>query len=262
MIINIEDKCGLPVSLNAETCEYILGEQLNETGYRTRKVNDLAGVWANPVEKNDTVAYRYTAGLWLPEDEKIWKEANIIYGIVSFMPGTHGGEFVKSSGQYHPIVPPNKSASPEVYSVLHGTGHFMLQKAAPPYHKIEDAVLVIVKAGETFVVPPDYGHLQINPGKEPLIFSYVVMDGMSGVYDPFKEKQGAIYYEMDTEKESERYVFNSNYADELPLRIIEAGDICQLPWLNENVNYHSVKQNIEKLEFITVTDKFPEYANL
>jgi len=74
--------------------------------------------------------------------------------------------------------------------------------------------------------------------------------------------KGAIYYEMDTEMEAERYVFNPNYADEVPLRIVEAGDICQLPWLNENVNYHSVKQNLEKLEFITDTDKFSEYANL
>ena len=82
------------------------------------------------------------------------------------------------------------------------------------------------------------------------------------IYDPFKEKQGAIYYEMNTENESERYLFNPNYDDEIPLSIIEAGKICQLPWLNENVNYHSVMQNLEKLEFITDTDKFPEYANL
>lgn len=262
MIINLQEKCGLPVSVNGGNCEYILGDRLNETSYRTRMVNDLNGVWANPVEKSDSVAYRYTAGLWLPGDEQIWKEANIIYGIVSFMPGTHGGEFVKSSGQYHPIMAPNTSATPEVYTVLHGTGHFMLQKAAPPYGKIEDAVLVKVKAGETFVVPPDYGHLQINPGKEPLIFSYVVMDGMSGVYDPYKEKQGAMYYEMDTEDESKRYVYNINYGDRVPLRIINAYDICQLPYLNENVNYNSVKANIEKLEFITVADKFPEYAKL
>jgi len=262
MIINLEDKCGLPVFLNSETCEYMMGEQLNDTGYRTRKLNDLAGVWANPVEENDAVAYRYTTGLWLHEDERTWRNSNIIYGIVSFMPGTHGGEYVKSSGQYHPIVPPNKSASPEVYTVLYGTGHFMLQRAAPPYDVIEDAVLVKVKAGETFVVPPDYGHLQINPSKEPLIFSYVVMDGMSGVYDPYKEKQGAMYYEMDSENESDRYVFNSNYPERVPLRVINAGDICQLPYLNGNVNYHTVKENINKLEFITDTDIFPEYANL
>jgi glucose-6-phosphate isomerase len=262
MLIDLEQKCGLPVSLNAGTCEYILGEKLNDTSYRTRMVNDLNGVWANPVKQNGSVAYRYTAGLWLPGDEAVWKKANIIYGIVSFMPGTHGGEFVKSSGQYHPIMAPNNSATPEVYTVLSGTGHFMLQKATPPYENIEDAVLVKVKEGETFVVPPDYGHLQINPGNEPLIFSYVVMDGMDGVYAPFKEKQGAMYYEMDTEDESKRYVYNENYPDRVPLRIINACDICQLPYLNENVNYQSVKENIYKLGFITDCEKFPVSANL
>jgi len=262
MIIKLEEKCGLPISVNGGNCEFVLGELLNNTSYRTRMVNDLNEVWANPVEKNDSVAYRYTAGLWLPGDEAVWKKANIIYGIVSFMPGTYGGEFVKSSGQYHPIMAPNKAATPEVYTVLHGTGHFMLQKATPPYNKIEDAVLVKVKAGETFVVPPDYGHLQINPTNEPLIFSYVVMDGMVGVYYPYKEKQGAMYYEMDTEDESKRYVFNKNYPDRVPLRIINAGDICQLPYLNCNVNYHSVKENIFKLEFLTDCEKFPASANL
>jgi glucose-6-phosphate isomerase len=138
----------------------------------------------------------------------------------------------------------------------------MLQKAAPPYQKIEDAILVKVKAGETFVVPPDYGHLQINPTNEPLIFSYVVMDGMAGVYGPFKELKGAMYYEMDTEDESKRYIFNTNYPEKVALRIIDAGDICQLPYLNGNVNYHSVKENIHKLEFLTVSEKFPESANL
>ncbi len=262
MIIHLEESCGLPVALNADTCEYILGEDLNDTSYRTRKVDDLKGVWANPVDGNACIAYRYTAGLWLPGDEEIWKKANIIYGIVSFMPGTFGGEFVKSSGQYHPVVPPNTAATPEVYTVLYGTGHFMLQKAVPPYEKIEDAVLVKVRAGETFVVPPDYGHLQINPAGESLIFSYVVMDGMSGVYEPFREKQGAIYYEMDSESESERYVFNTHYPEKVPLRIINAGDIRQLPFLNEDVNYQRVKENLDKLEFITQPDVFPEYAAL
>jgi glucose-6-phosphate isomerase len=157
---------------------------------------------------------------------------------------------------------PNTSATPEIYTVLHGTGHFMLQKAAPPYDKIKDAVLVKVNEGESFIVPPDYGHLQINPTKKPLIFSYVVMDGMNGVYDPYKEKNGAMYYEMDTDNELKRYAYNKNYPDRVPLRTINAGDICQLPFLKKRVTYHSVKKNMDKLEFLTNCGKFPTSANL
>ncbi len=262
MQINLEKACGLPVSLDVETCELILGKGLNKPNYCVRMLHDLDPVWANPVTDDDCVIYRYTSGLWMPGDEATWKKANVIYGIVVFPPGVFGGEYVKSSGQFHPIHAPNTMATPEVYTVLNGVGHFLLQKAAPPYQTIEDAVMVEVQAGESFVVPPDYGHLQINPGKEPLVFSYAVMDGMKGVYEPFRQTGGAIYYEMADKDESKRYVYNANYKNKVPLRIIKAGDICQLPFLNDNVTYQKIRDNLNRLECLTVSEKFPPKAAL
>ena len=259
MIINLEKECGLPVTLNTENYELNMGKDLNDPSYRTRMLHDLDTVWANYVPDPDRVIYRYTSGLWLAEDKAVWKKTNIIYGIVAFTPGIFAGEFNKSSGQYHPIIPPNKMSTPEVYTVLHGTGHFMLQKSFPPYEIIEDAVMVEVQVGETFIVPPDYGHLQINPGNEPLVFSYAVMDGMKGEYEPFRKTQGAIYFEMAEKEESERFVFNSNYKNKLSLRLIKAGDICQLPFLNDNVNYQKIRDNLRQLEFLTIPEKFPEH---
>jgi glucose-6-phosphate isomerase len=262
MIVNLEKKCGLPVSMDTETCELILGKGLNEPGYKTRMLHDLDAVWAGTVPDPDRIIYRYSDGLWLTGDEMLWRNANIIYGIVVFTPGIFSGEFNKSSGQYHPIIPPNTMATPEVYTVLHGTGHFMLQRSSPPYEIISDAVLVDVRIGETFIVPPDYGHLQINPGTGPLVFSYAVMDNMKGVYEPFKKTRGAIYYEMAAKEGSGSFVFNSNYRDEVPLRIIKAGDICQLPFLNDGVTYQKIRDNLRLLEFLTKPEKFPKHANL
>ena len=262
MQINLEKACGLPVSLEVETCELILGKDLNEPKYCVRMLHDLDAVWASSVPDDDRVIYRYTSGLWLPGDEATWKKANVIYGIVVFPPGIFSGEYVKSSGQYHPIQAPNTMATPEVYTVLSGVGHFLLQKSSPPYNVIDDAVLVEVQAGETFVVPPDYGHLQINPGKEPLVFSYAVMDGMEGVYEPFKQTGGAIYYEMADQSESKRYVYNPNYKDKIPLRIIKAGEIRQLPFLKDNVTYQKIRDNLTQLECLTVSEKFPPKAAL
>ena len=262
MQIDLEKACGLPLSLEVETCELIIGKELNKPKYCVRMLHDLDAVWASSVPDDNCVIYRYTSGLWFPEDEAIWKKANIIYGIVVFSPGVFSGEYVKSSGQYHPIQSPNTMATPEVYTVLSGVGHFLLQKSSPPYKVIEDAVLVEVQAGETFIVPPDYGHLQINPGKEPLVFSYAVMDGMNGVYEPFKQTRGALYYEMADKSESERYVYNFNYQNKVPLRIIKAGEICQLPFLNENVTYQTIRDNIDQLDFITISERFPSQAIL
>jgi glucose-6-phosphate isomerase len=260
MIKELGTACGLPVAFNTDTCELILSEELNEPSYRVRKLHDLKAVWANPIEEEDQEVYRYTNGLYFAEDEVKWKEANVVYGIVIFVPGTFSGEYVKSSGQFHPPVQPCNMGTPEIYTVLHGVGHFLLQKASPPFDKVEDAVLVKVNAGETFVVPPDYGHLQINPGDEPLVFSYAVMDGMAGCYDPFKERKGAIYYEMANGDEP--FVFNTNYPEKLPLRVLNAADLCQLPELNENVTYQAILDRLPELPFLTDPTTFPESAAL
>ncbi len=262
MVVSLEKRCGLPVVLDTDSCELVLGQDLNEPSYRIRKLHDLDAVWADPVPDADQVIYRYTSGLWFKEDEAFWSKAKVIYGIVVFTPGIFSGEYNKSSGQYHPIVPPNTMATPEVYTVLHGTGHFFLQKSSPPYETIEDAVMVEVQTGETFIVPPDYGHLQINPGDEPLAFSYTVMDGMQGVYEPFKKTKGAIYYEMADLGEAERFVFNRNYKDEVSLRVVKAGDIVQLPFLNDGVTYQKIRDNLGQLEFLTISEQFPQQAAL
>jgi oxalate decarboxylase/phosphoglucose isomerase-like protein (cupin superfamily) len=260
MIKNLDGVCGLPVAFDIDTCELILGEGLNKPSYRIRKLHDLDRVWANPVQDEDRVLYRYTSGLFSEGDGPIWTAANVIYGIVIFGSGVVGGEYVKSSGQYHPPILPSNIATPEIYTVLSGTGLFLLQKARPPYAKIEDVVIVEVQAGETFLVPPDYGHLQINPTLDPLVFSYVVMDGMNGQYDPFIERQGGAYYVMKDEQNC--YVFNTHYGSLTPLRRLRAAELHQHPIVKERVTYQVIRDHLAELQFLTDPTVFPESANL
>jgi oxalate decarboxylase/phosphoglucose isomerase-like protein (cupin superfamily) len=260
MVENLQPACGLPVGFNVKTCELILGESLNNPSYCIRKLHDLDAVWAHPAEEEDRVIYRYTSALHFKEDAAAWTAANVAYGIVIFTPGVFGGEYVKSSGQYHPPISPSNTATPEIYTVLSGVGHFLLQKARPPYDRIEDVVLVQVQAGETFVVPPDYGHLQINPSPQPLVFSYAVRDGMKGQYDPFRARRGAVYYEMANGQA--RYVFNACYPTQVPLRVLRAADLCQLPELNEKVTYQAIRDRLPELSFLTDPTLFPESARL
>ena len=260
MTKNLEEACGLPVSVNLNTCELILGEELNTPSYCVRKLRDLDSVWANPIGKQDRVIYRYTSALHLNGDSPIWADANVAYGIVVFAPGIFGGEYVKSSGQYHPPIPPSNLATPEIYTVLSGVGHFLLQKSRPPYDKIEDVVIVEVQAGESFVVPPDYGHLQINASPEPLVFSYSVRDGMKGQYDPFKARQGAAYYMVANG--DVRYKFNPRYGSPLPLRMLRAAELNQLPGLNGKVTYQMIRDRLPEMPFLPDPTLFPASAGL
>jgi len=260
MKTNLHNVCGLPIYFDPDKCDLTFGKGLNSTSYCVRKMRDLDAVWANQVEGDDQVIYRYTGGLHLKDDASIWTDANVIYGIVMFEPGVFGGEYVKSSGQYHPPTGPTNQATPEIYTVLSGVGHFLLQKASPPYDKIEDVVMVEVAQGETFVVPPDYGHLQINPSPKPLVFSYAVMDNMKGVYEPFKTRQGAAFYEMADPQN--RFKRNTNYDKDVELRVVRAAELCQLPNLNENVTYQAIRDNLSELKFLTDPTIFPESASL
>jgi len=260
MRLDLHKQTGLPIEFDTAASELILGDGLNRPSYRVRTVRDHDQVWANPVRGDDRTIYFYTSGLWLPRDEAAWKTVGVVYGIVVFLPGVFGGEYVKSAGQYHPLCGNNRQATSEIYTVLHGTGHFLLQKSAPPYEVIEDALLVEVEAGETFVVPPDYGHLQINPTAKPLIFSYAVMDGMDGVYEPFRRRRGAIYYEMADGPQ--RYVFNTRCSSKVPLRLVKASEICQIPVLSGPVTYETIRDHLPQLGLLTDPALFPQTAHL
>ena len=259
-MIDLQKSTGLPIQANSDTQQLILPAGFEPTTYRIREAGDLDAVWQNPDGTDDRVIYWYSSGLTYTADRDIWKKANIVYGIVFFYPGCFNGEYVKSSGQYHPPQGESQTATPEIYTVLKGTGYFLLQKAKPPYSTVSDAVLVEVREGESFIVPPDYGHLQINPSSEPLIFSYVVMDGLNGVYEPFKKKKGAMYYVVNDPVSP--YRFNHRYPDQVDLRVLRASELRQHAILEKPITYHYVKQRLGELNFITRPELYPSNADL
>jgi hypothetical protein len=48
----------------------------------------------------------------------------------------------------------------------------------------------------------------------------------------------------------------------LPLRVLKASELCQLPELNGNVTYQSIRDRLPKLPFLTDPTVFPESAGL
>ena len=256
---DMEPFCGLPVTLDTEACTLEFRNGMNQPDFYHRFGADLQGVYNVEMteDEKETKFYSVSSSLWLDGDESTWRDAKTTYGLVLFAPGNIQGEYIKSSGQFHPVYPGMKDGTPEIYYVLHGEGHFMLQKSLPPFEETEDPVVVKVKAGEAFVVPPSYGHLQINPADEPLLFAYIVMDGLKGEYGPYRTKKGAMYYET-----TKGFEYNKNYEEDLPLREINASDICQIDGLNKNATYQKVRERLAELKFITDPELFPVSAKL
>jgi hypothetical protein len=60
----------------------------------------------------------------------------------------------------------------------------------------------------------------------------------------------------------EHYVFNTRYGDKMPLRIVKASDICQVPSLANGAGYHAIRDLLPELAFLTDPSLYPETAHL
>ncbi len=82
--------------------------------------------------------------------------------------GTVGGEYIKTYGHYH------IGNLDETYWFLQGQGVALLQKMVvkdgkPQPDRIAEFKAVPIKAGDSIYMPPGFGHLVVNTGKEWLV---------------------------------------------------------------------------------------------
>ncbi|MEM4255405.1 MAG: glucose-6-phosphate isomerase family protein [Candidatus Norongarragalinales archaeon] len=155
-----------------------------------------------------------------------------------------GREFNKTLGHYHPKSPFGARYA-EIYEVLEGEGHYLLQRLDEKTGNVDDVMLVIAKKGDKVVVPNGYGHISINPSSKTLV-SANITGVFKSEYDPYRLKGGGAYYELIDDSLSP----NENYAN-LPL--IKTVDAMDLP-LNQQFDgdniYAQFVENPTKFDFL------------
>ena len=117
----------------------------------------------------------------------------------------------KTFGHTHPKSP-DGTPWPEMYEVLEGEAHALLQKVSQL--GVDDAVLLSARKGERFMVPPGYGHVTINSGKKELVMANLVSGKFESDYSQYTQRRGACYYELSGGK----LVRNNNYGLGFELR--------------------------------------------
>ncbi len=145
------------------------------------------------------------------------KQAGVRLDVTILPPIMLGHEFNKTLGHYHPPAVPGWSYS-ELYNVLEGEAHYLLQKPSPT-GSIEDVILVTAKKGDCIPMPPNYGHITINPGKGPLIMANLVYPGFESEYFEYEQKRGGAYYELTGGK----FIQNPTYGLLPQLKIRKGG---------------------------------------
>ncbi len=136
------------------------------------------------------------------QDRALFQKTSTRYDITIMPPLNLGDEYSKTAGHYHPLAnQATRKSFPEIYQVLYGEAHYLLQKraiknGAEADEEIAEAILVHAKAGDAVLVPPNFGHVTINPSQTiPLIMCNLVEASFKSDYEPFKKMHGAAFLE-------------------------------------------------------------------
>jgi glucose-6-phosphate isomerase len=143
------------------------------------------------------------------DDDRRWlKQNKLRYDITAIPPRVVCGEYVKTKGHYHP-----KNAEgtgyPEMYEVLEGEAYYLLQS-----RQLDDIVLISAAQGDVVVIPPEYGHISINPSSSSLVMANIVSTAFKSEYREYEMRHGAGYYVMS----DGGFVKNSHYPALPPVR--------------------------------------------
>lgn len=128
------------------------------------------------------------------------KKDDLRYDITVIPFRMFGEEYPKTKGHYHP------ENYGEMYIVLEGKAIYLLQNK-----EVSDVYKVEAEKGDVVIIPPHYGHITINPGKETLYMANWVSGDFSSEYGPILEKGGGAYFYTEN-----GWIRNENYKN-LPL---------------------------------------------
>jgi glucose-6-phosphate isomerase len=125
------------------------------------------------------------------------------YDLTVLRHGMLADELPKTFGHFHPPTPGAPRLSfPEAYECICGTVLFLMQRVANASDiyapagelRVVDVILAEVRAGERVVMPPNYGHVMINPTDAVTLTSNWVCRDFNSYYEPYEAHGGAAYY--------------------------------------------------------------------
>lgn len=257
-MVDLEPVCGLPVALDPDT--FVLtstrdGWELPAPGLRS--ADDMRPVLLDPDADLQDPLYWMYRDVFLPGHEHMRRELGLRYDISVFRGEPMGREVFKTAGHYHPYIQWRYPLSyPEVYEVLYGEAIYLLQEVDdiyrdPYYVKVEDFILVHAQAGQKVIMPPNYGHVTLNPNPDcAMVMSNWVCDWFKSTYDAVVQARGFAYYCLAGDGE-DRWVANATYRQPLPqIRRARTCDATAIGLVQYEPMYPAAIEAPEKFEYV------------
>lgn len=221
-LFDLSDLAGFPVFMN-DAGLLSFGDGAVQVQPDVRKLEDASQVLLYPGETGPEILYWMYRGAGLVKDQKAISDASLRFDLTVLAPGTIGSEYVKTVGHYHPKVPGQPWSYPEVYQVLHGKAHFLLQRGGDVTGQLEDFAVADFDAGDILVIPPFYGHVTVNPSDGYMVMANWICKDFSSSYDPIKLRKGVAYYDVEYKGQS-MFMPNESYESHPKPRLLKPVD--------------------------------------
>jgi glucose-6-phosphate isomerase len=197
-MIDVTQAAGFRLAFDPFTQE-VVSEDGFTFGRVTRTAGDLRSVLSAPdvAEPGRSLYSIYYLETTPPGAQALLDLWGLTYSPVLLLPGDVGGEFVKTSGHYHPPMAGSRLTYPEVYTGLYGTLRLFLHKRNPDNPRTPlDCALVTLKPGTSVMVPPEYAHVLINTSDEPALMAGLYSTAFKPDYSEVNQLRGLAYYIM------------------------------------------------------------------
>lgn len=242
---NLKEMSGLDLKLDTKKHQFILGTELTKVKPATRFLKDIKEVLVDKELAAPNELYYMYRSLHKVKDKADIRKNKLRYDVTIIKADRLGNEFMKTAGHYHP------GYFGELYEILYGEAWCLLQKRNDSDYKIiEDVILVKAKTGDKIVIPPKYGHILINVGKEDLVTSNWVSSEFSSEYDLYRKTQGAAYFIFE-DNLGERFEVNPNYKSVAKIKVtLPSGEISKFGLKTQAPMYPLLYKDVQKLDFL------------
>ena len=159
-----------------------------------RRLAQMREVLQRPVEMDgETPTYYMYRGVASEKERATYKHKSMRFDITVVPSMMLGDEYNKTYGHYHPEAS-NGLSFPEIYEVIEGEAHYLLQERGKTDSEAKRVYLVHAKAGEKVLIPPNFGHITINKGPSTLVMANITEGTFKSDYAPYKKCRGGAYY--------------------------------------------------------------------
>lgn len=221
MLVDISLQSGLPLKVNTKDFSLKLGKGVAAEEVDIRTLGQMKEVLLTDSGEEERKLYYMYRDVHLVDDEDEIRKRGLRYDITIIPPGKIGKEYIKTAGHYHPYKPGTKLTYPEIYGVIAGEAHYLLQRKKADSDEVDRVVVIKAKAGDQVYIPPGYGHITINPSEEILVMANWIAEEFKSDYGPIKRKKGGAFYEIEENNEA-KWVPNTTYNGNL---VLEQNDL-------------------------------------